>query len=132
MNDLKKNYENACNAYLEAFCEKHEFDYESAYWIGGDAGGIVDVCDYCIGMDTIRADIDLIAADHEFAEWYDYCLRLGMIDEEIPRPNFECWIRGCPRKREDEIRELERMRERVEKAKAALMDAIKSEKQLRQ
>ena len=22
---LKKDYENACNAYLEAFCEKHEF-----------------------------------------------------------------------------------------------------------
>lgn len=38
---LKKDYENACNAYLKAFCEKHEFyglDNPETYWIGDQVG----------------------------------------------------------------------------------------------
>ena len=38
---LKSDYEKACNAYLQAFCEKHGYDYEDATrsWVGGDVGG---------------------------------------------------------------------------------------------
>ena len=31
---LKSDYEKACNAYLQAFCEKHGYDYEAAMSAG--------------------------------------------------------------------------------------------------
>lgn len=39
--ELRLNYNEACNAYLMAFCEKHGFDYADAArsWVGGDVGG---------------------------------------------------------------------------------------------
>ena len=41
---IKSDYEKACNAYLQAFCEKHGYDYEDAArsWVGGDVGGITN------------------------------------------------------------------------------------------
>ena len=46
---LKKDYENACNAYLKAFCEKHEFyglDNPETYWIGDQVGEIANCGDF--------------------------------------------------------------------------------------
>ena len=42
---LKSDYEKACNAYLQAFCEKHGYDYEDAArsWVGGDVGGYIEL-----------------------------------------------------------------------------------------
>lgn len=39
---LRKNYEDACNAYLRAFCQKHGYDEDDAVnsWAAGDVGGI--------------------------------------------------------------------------------------------
>lgn len=57
---LKRAFETACNAYLQAFCEKHDYDYEDAAnsWVGGEVGGITKVSDYFIDLQTIRTDID--------------------------------------------------------------------------
>ena len=38
--ELRLNYNAACNAYLAAFCEKHGYDYEPDAWVGDDPGGI--------------------------------------------------------------------------------------------
>ena len=45
-------------------------------------------------MVTIRIDIDRDAPVDEWIEWYDYTLRLGMLD--APYPNYDSWLRGCP------------------------------------
>lgn len=38
---LKNDYENACNAYLKAFCEKHDYIYEGLdMWVGNDVGTV--------------------------------------------------------------------------------------------
>lgn len=44
---LRKNYEDACNAYLRAFCQKHGYDEDDAVnsWAAGDVGGIASVGD---------------------------------------------------------------------------------------
>ena len=52
---LKQNYENACIAYIQAFCDKHGYDCD-----------YTDIDLICIGdlfvdMVTIRTDIDMDA-----------------------------------------------------------------------
>lgn len=44
--NLKRNYENACNDYLQYFCKVYEFYYDPYYWVGGQVGTIVCVDDY--------------------------------------------------------------------------------------
>lgn len=93
---LKKDYENACNAYLEAFCEKHEFyglDNPETYWI--DTGGIANCGDLTFDMATIVTDIDKEAPEEELLKWYDYTIEASEFN--LPIPNFDHWLIGCPR-----------------------------------
>nr|WP_295440286.1 hypothetical protein [uncultured Prevotella sp.]DAV55020.1 MAG TPA: hypothetical protein [Caudoviricetes sp.] len=92
---LKQNYENACNAYLKAFCDKHDFYYEDAYWCGDDIGGIADCSTYTFDMATIRTDIDEDAPKEELLKYDEYCL--NALEFKLPAPNFHAWIHGCPR-----------------------------------
>lgn len=128
---LRRQFESACNAYLKTFCEKHDYDYEEARrsWAAGDVGGIVDISEFYLSMTDIRTDIDMDAPDGEFVRWYDYCLRLHAIDSTIPTPNYENWLRGCPRKSEEEIVRLEEIHQRVLEAEQALKDAISDSEQ---
>lgn len=95
---LKKDYENACNAYLEAFCEKHDFyglDSPETYWIGDEPGGIANCGDLTFGMATIVTDIDKDAPEEELWKWYNYTLDAN--EFKLTVPNFEHWLMGCPR-----------------------------------
>lgn len=118
METLKTNYESACNAYLKAFCSKHEFEYNADSWVNGDIGGITDVADYCIDMSTIRYDIDNDCPEESFAEWCDYSMRMASLD--VKYPNFENWIRKCPIKTEAEILEMEALAARIDELKSEL------------
>ena len=115
---LKSNYEKACNEYLKAFCEKHGFDFQDSYWIGDRIGEIADVCSYCVDMQTIVDDIDLEASEDEFLTWYYYCMLMRELDFK-ENPNFRSWIRGCPRKSEQEIEEL--AKRKIEELKEELI-----------
>lgn len=92
---LKQNYDKACNDYLRAFCEKHDFDFDDAYWCGDDAGGIAGVGDLDFDMATIRTDIDEDAKEKELWAWYEYVQ--DALDFHLAVPNFHSWIHGCPR-----------------------------------
>ena len=95
---LKKDYENACNAYLKAFCEKHEFyglDNPETFWIGDQVGGIANCGDFTFDMATIVTDIDKEAPEEELLKWYDYTVFTA--DLGITTPNFYSWLQGCPR-----------------------------------
>lgn len=95
---LKKDYENACNAYLKAFCEKHEFyglDNPETFWIGDEPGGIANCGDLTFDMATIVTDIDKDAPEEELLKWYDYTIEASEFN--LPVPNFEHWLIGCPR-----------------------------------
>ncbi len=52
-------YYDSCNALLEAFCEKHGFDYEDAHksWVAGCVGETVCCGDYFFDMDVIVTDL---------------------------------------------------------------------------
>lgn len=123
---LKANYDKACNGYLKAFCDKHEFNYSDAEWIGGDVGGMIEINDYYVDMGTIRTDIDQNAQQNEFEQWYNYSLRLGMISATTP--NYKSWLDGCPRRSEVQIAELEQKHAYIEQLKAELKEQIDNDK----
>jgi hypothetical protein len=115
-------YNLGCIEYLRLFCEKHEFDYEDTKdaWVGNEVGGIANVSDYFVSMDTIIADIEMNATEDEFIKWYDYSLVANEFGLDVP--NFKNWVLGCPRTSEETI-------ERLRKLKQDLNDCIKREKE---
>lgn len=124
---LKSDYEKACNAYLQAFCEKHGYDYKDAArsWVGGDVGGIAECADYIVRMEDIITDIDRDVPEDEFVKYYDYCLRVGSIAcGKISTPNYSSWLSGCPRMSEEQITRLEELQRDIRKAEEILENEI--------
>lgn len=125
---LRKNYEDACQAYLKAFCQKHGYDYDDAVssWDFDGRRGIVSVGDEVVSIDDIIIDIDTEAPKGAYAEWYNYCLRISSISSKlsINTPNYERWLDGCLRKTEENIAALEAGLERVSEAKRMLQEEI--------
>lgn len=111
---LKKNYEDACNAYLKAFCEKHDFSLSDTFWVGDDVGGIADCSGYDFDMATIRTDIDEDAPEEELLKHYDYVL--DAMEFKLPTPNFHAWIHGCPRTDSEWFDKMRKMKEDFENA----------------
>lgn len=121
---VKDLYKKGCNEYLRLFCEKHDFDYEDAIksWVGNDVGGIVEVCDLFLDMQTIIDDIDFDAPLNELREWYYYCLEANEFG--LVTPNYRSWLKGCPRTPKESFDNLRSM-------KRAFENAIEVEKILR-
>lgn len=111
-----------CNEYLRLFCEKHDFDYEEAKesWVANCVGDVTCVGDIFVGMQTIITDIEMDAPEDEFIKWYDY--NLVAHEFGFTTPNFESWLRGCPRVSEETFKKLQGI-------KNDLDNAVKSEKQ---
>ncbi|MEG0468243.1 MAG: hypothetical protein RR551_08210, partial [Mucinivorans sp.] len=61
-------------------------------------------------------------------KWYDYNIRIGVlgINEHI---NFENWLRGCPRRSDEELTELEAAQKYIEELKELFEKQIKDGKQ---
>ena len=110
-----------CNEYLRLFCEKHDFDYEEAKesWVANCVGDVTCVGDIFVGMQTIITDIEMDAPEDEFIKWYDY--NLVAHEFGFTTPNFDHWLRGCPRVSEETFKKLQGL-------KNDLDDAIKEEK----
>lgn len=118
----KEYFVKGCNEYLRLFCEKHDFDYEEAKnsWVGGLVGEITLCGDYYVSMPTIIVDIDHDAPETEFYKWYDYNLEAR--EYGFVTPNFESWLKGCPRVNNEAFEKLRRITKTLE-------DAIKEEKE---
>lgn len=109
-----------CNEYLRLFCEKHDYDYEEAKesWVANCVGDVTCVGDIFVGMQTIITDIETDAPEEEFIKWYDY--NLVAHEFGFTTPNFESWLKGCPRVSEETFKKLQAL-------KNDLDDAIKEE-----
>jgi len=123
---LKNDYENAANAYLKAFCIKHDFDFDPDCWVGSIVGEIADVSGYFVDMSTIRTDIHNDASVEQFLKWYDYCSDMRMLGCQTV-PNFLSWIRGCPRKTDEEIERFKLKHNELEDLRKILEEEINKE-----
>lgn len=105
-----------CNEYLRLFCEKHDFDYEEAKesWVANCVGDVTCVGDIFVGMQTIITDIEMDAPEEEFIKWYDY--NLVAHEFGFTTPNFESWLRGCPRVSEETFRKLQGLKNDLDNA----------------
>jgi hypothetical protein len=103
-----------CNEYLRLFCEKHDFDYAKTPWVGGSVGEIVLCGDYYVAMPTIIADIENDAPKEEFLKWYDY--NLVAHEFGFTTPNFESWLRGCPRVSDETFKKLQALKNDLDNA----------------
>ncbi len=105
-----------CNEYLRLFCEKHDFDYEEAKesWVANCVGDVTCVGDIFVGMQTIITDIEMIAPKEEFIKWYDY----NLIANEFgfTTPNFDSWLRGCPRVSDEAFKRLQGIKKDLDNA----------------
>lgn len=115
------------------FCEKHGYDYEPDAWVGDDPGGIAEVGDLFVSMADMLTDIDRDAPKEEYIKYYDYCMRVGGIcDGKLNTPNYDSWLRGCPRMDEEQIARLEELQRDVRSAEMNLkveIDRINNLKQ---
>ena len=102
---IKGRWREVCNAYLQAFCEKHEYDYDDAYWVGDDPGTIACIADLFVGMDEIRYDIDENVPEEMFLKWYDYSLSVHEAEmnwrerhkfREFIHINYRSFCKGAP------------------------------------
>lgn len=126
-NLLKQQYIDACNAYLEAFCEKHEFDYDEAAnsWVANDVGGTCLIGDMYASFDDIKTDIDMNAPEDEFYFYYYYSL--DAYELGFTCPNYANWLRGCPRLSEEQKSSIRAAKNRVELAKKELEKCIEEQ-----
>ena len=116
--NLKKDYENAVDAYLKAFCEMYELQYDEDCWVGREVGTIAEVGDYFFGFDDIKRCVDDGYEWDEVIAWYDYGVEAGMFG--IDAPNLKSWMAGCPHLNGPEMERIRAARRRVDEAKAAL------------
>jgi hypothetical protein len=105
-----------CNEYLRLFCEKHDFDYEEAKdsWVANCVGDITCVGDIFVGMQTIITDIEMDAPEEEFIKWYDY--NLVAREFGFTTPNFDSWLRGCPRVSDETFKKLQGLKNDLDNA----------------
>ena len=105
-----------CNEYLRLFCEKHDFDYEEAKesWVANCVGDVTCVGDIFVGMQTIITDIEMIAPKDEFIKWYDY--NLEAYEYGFNTPNFDSWLRGCPRVSQEAFERLRGLKNDLDNA----------------
>ena len=127
---LKQQYIDACNAYLEAFCEKHGFDYDEAAnsWVAGCVGDACMIGDYFVSFEEIKTDIDMDATKDEYWSYYDYSLESHELGElGFNCPNYANWLRGCQRLSKEQRKSLREAKNRVYKAKKEFERILKEE-----
>ena len=112
----KEYFVKGCNEYLRLFCEKHDYDYEEAKesWVANCVGDVTCVGDIFVGMQTIITDIEMDAPEDEFIKWYDYNLVANEFG--FNTPNFESWLRGCPRVADETFKKLQGLKNDLDNA----------------
>lgn len=122
----REYFEKGCNEYLRLFCEKHDFDFLDAKrsWVGNNIGTIVCCGDFFVDMRDIITDIDKDAPNGEYENWYEYTLDAHNLG--LTTPNYESWLKGCPRSSQEDIERLFKLKKDFEDAVNAEKDRIKN------
>ena len=68
MNQLKKDYEKACNAYIKAFCKKQDVKFYG--WIGDLVGSVALLSEICLNIHDIVWDINSKQPKGLIFTWY--------------------------------------------------------------
>lgn len=120
---LKQEYETLADRYANIFSIRY-LEGADYYWIGGDFGGIIEICDYFVDYSTIRYSVDNDVEEGELFSWINYCVTLGMIDRKIKVPTLEEWVNGDKGIPKEQLESLEKASREVTLAEMRLRDLI--------
>lgn len=121
--ELRSKFKDIANAYLRAFCEKHEYEYTEE-WVGQRFGEVAVLGDEFYDFNDIRYDIDNNIPVGEIEKWTRYTAHLAEL--ECPHTiNFSSWCLGAPLPYSEEmLDEIESARRRVEEARRELENLL--------
>lgn len=120
---LQSSYRQACDAYLAAFAEKHEYSMHDCSWIADEPGGTAIIGDYVVSMQEIITDIDTDAPADEWLAYYDYSLECT--DLGLTCCNYKSWLKDCPTYSPEKLEELRALKRNISEAEAIFRQAIK-------
>jgi hypothetical protein len=121
---LKHQWNDLCNIYLEAFCNKHGYEVDEDCWVADDPGTIAMISDMFVSMDNIRYDVDNNIPEETYEEWYWKSLEVYELTEQNYM-NYESFCKGAPDIWTDErLKSIKEAKFRVEEAKKALDEEI--------
>ena len=115
LQQLKKDYEAACNGYLAELLRMWELDAHYGYWVGNEHG-----TRYCYGethnltMEDIMYIVDCDIEEDEVLAWEDYCL--DAYEFKLTTPNLRAWHMGCPRTPKETFDCLRQLKADLDKA----------------
>ena len=127
MKKLKENFIDIVNDYMNAWCEKHGYDYEEDMWVGNDYGGVCAVGDLFVSFDDVRYDIDNDLPEKTFEDWYWYSLDIAELGcERIV--NLKSYSMGCRPYTDEQLDNIREAKKNVEESKRILEYLIKNSK----
>ena len=115
---LKKNYEAACNDLVKAFAETYEVQVDETCWVGDAVGGTIFVNEeYAFNMQELIFMLEHEVAWEEYLRYFDYCLDCSEFG--FKPLNLMSYVKGAPRydftrlkkMKADLDKEVERMKE---------------------
>ena len=74
--ELKQQYEHACNEYVRQFCSKQELEFDG--WVGNDVGGVCMCGDYFFNIHDIVWDMNSNQQKGLILKWSDECVEFPM------------------------------------------------------
>lgn len=93
MEKVVKEYEEACNKLIEAFCEKQEIEFDG--WIGDEVGGIAGFAtQYFFNVSDIVFDLKTNQPKGLILSWQNDDVDFNMFNSEPKHINYQSYARG--------------------------------------
>ena len=119
LQQLKKDYEAACNGYLVELLRMWELNACYGYWNSDQPGTIYHYGDtHNLSMEDIIYIVENDIGEDEVLAWEDYCM--DAYEFKFATPNLRAWHMGCPRTSQKTF-------EKLRSLKQELNDAINNE-----
>lgn len=117
LQQLKKDYEAACNGYLAELLRMWELEACYGYWNSDEPGTIYHYGEiHDLSMEDIIYIVENGIEEDEVLEWEDYCL--DAYEFKFTTPNLRAWHKGCPRTPKETFDMLRQLKADLDKAVA--------------
>lgn len=110
---LKKNYDDACEAYVGEMLAAFEIDRENCFWVADEVGGVFMVGDMLsLNMQEIVYIVENDIAYDDCVDWQDYNLLANEFNFNML--NIKAWHKRAPRVPQETFDRLRKMKDELE------------------
>lgn len=121
---LQDRYSVLMDDYAKAFFDKYfridKYDLPNYYY----TGDTLCIGDHFFNFNDVRYCMDNNVQEDDLFGWYDYCLNLGMIDQDIKTPTLQQWIAGNHGIGQEKLQQLIQLKQSVTDAQRQLEKGI--------